>query len=101
MTEQNHLSRVWDIIERARIGMLTTQFSGGLRARPLEMRADSDVGLIWFLTDVRGAKDGGDVPHGHLGGPNGCGADVEPHPDLGHLHPLHVHGAVGEVALDV
>ena len=57
MTEQNHLSRVWDIIERARIGMLTTQFSGGLRARPLEMRADSDVGLIWFLTDVRGAKD--------------------------------------------
>lgn len=57
MTEQNPLSRVWDIIEKARVGMLTTQFSGGLRARPLEARADRDTGMIWFVTDVRGAKD--------------------------------------------
>ena len=57
MTEQNHISRAWDIIEKARIGMLTTQFAGGLRARPLEARADRDAGLIWFVTDVRGAKD--------------------------------------------
>ena len=57
MTKQNHISRAWDIIEKARIGMLTTQFSGGLRARPLEARADRDAGLIWFVTDVRGAKD--------------------------------------------
>ena len=57
MTEENHISRVWDIIEKARVGMLTTQFSGGLRARPLEARADRDAGIIWFVTDVRGAKD--------------------------------------------
>jgi len=57
MTKQNHISRAWDIIEKARIGMLTTQFASGLRARPLEARADRDVGLIWFVTDVRGAKD--------------------------------------------
>ena len=57
MTQQNHNSRVWDIIEKARVGMLTTQFSGGLRARPLEARADRNAGIIWFLTDVRGAKD--------------------------------------------
>ena len=57
MTEQNQISRVWDIIEKARVGMLTTQFSGGLRARPLEARADRDAGVIWFVTDVRGAKD--------------------------------------------
>lgn len=37
--------------------MVTTQFNGGLRARPLEARADRDAGVIWFLTDVRGAKD--------------------------------------------
>jgi len=37
--------------------MLTTQFDGGLRARPLEARADRDAGVIWFVTDVRGAKD--------------------------------------------
>ena len=57
MTEQNHISRVWDIIEKTRVGMLTTQFSGGLRARPLEARADRETGIIWFVTDVRGAKD--------------------------------------------
>ena len=57
MTKQNHISRVWDIIEKAGVGMLTTRFAGGLRARPLEARADRDVGLIWFVTDVRGAKD--------------------------------------------
>lgn len=57
MTERNHVSRVWDIVEKARVGMLTTQFGGGLRARPLEARVDRDAGIIWFLTDVRGAKD--------------------------------------------
>ena len=57
MTKQDHISRAWDIIEKARIGMLTTQFAGGLRARPLEARADRDAGLIWFVTDLRGAKD--------------------------------------------
>ena len=57
MTEQSHISRVWDIVEKARVGMLTTRFAGGLRARPLEARADRDAGIIWFVTDVRGAKD--------------------------------------------
>ena len=57
MTKQNHISRVWDIVEKAPVGMLTTRFSGGLRARPLEARADRDAGIIWFVTDVRGTKD--------------------------------------------
>lgn len=51
------VSRVWDIVEKIRVGMLTTQFSGGLRARPLEARVDREAGVIWFVTDVRGAKD--------------------------------------------
>ena len=57
MTNHTHISRVWDIIEKAPVGMLTTRFTGGLRARPLEARADRDAGIIWFVTDVRGAKD--------------------------------------------
>ena len=57
MTGQNRISRIWDIVEKARVGMLTTRFAGGLRARPLEARADRDAGIIWFVTDVRGAKD--------------------------------------------
>ena len=57
MTHQNHISRVWDIVEKTRVGMLTTRFAGGLRARPLEARLDRDAGIIWFVTDVRGTKD--------------------------------------------
>ena len=57
MTKQNHISRVWDIIENSGVGMLTTRFAGGLRARPLEARVDRDAGIIWFVTDVRGTKD--------------------------------------------
>src|SRR5437588_3134332 len=57
MTEQNHISRVWDVIEKARVGMLTTRFPGGLRARPLEARPDRDAGLIWFVTDLRSGKE--------------------------------------------
>ena len=37
--------------------MMTTRFSGGLRARPLEARADRDETTIWFLSDRRAAKD--------------------------------------------
>ena len=50
-------ARVWDIIEKVGVAMLTTQFAGGLRARPLEARPDREAGIIWFLTDVRSAKD--------------------------------------------
>jgi general stress protein 26 len=57
MVKQNELSRVWDIIEKVGVGMLTTRFGGGLRARPLEPRPDRAKHLIWFVTDVRGAKD--------------------------------------------
>ena len=57
MTKQSHISRAWDIVEKARVGMLTTKFGGCLRARPLEARADREAGIIWFVTDVRGTKD--------------------------------------------
>jgi general stress protein 26 len=49
--------RIWDVVEKAGVCMMTTRFSGGLRARPLEARADRDAGTIWFLTDRRAAKD--------------------------------------------
>ena len=56
MAEQEAISRVWDIIEQAGVGMLTTRFGGGLRARPLEPRPERDEGAIYFVTDVRGAQ---------------------------------------------
>jgi general stress protein 26 len=59
MSEQRNdkLDQVWDIIEKVRIGMLTTQSPNGLRARPLEARPERDAGLIWFVTDVRSRKE--------------------------------------------
>jgi general stress protein 26 len=54
---EHNVDRVWDIIEKVGVTMLTTQFSGGLRARPLEARPGRDAGLIWFVTDVRSGKE--------------------------------------------
>jgi general stress protein 26 len=56
MTEQNHLCRVWDLIEKIGVCMLTTRFAGGLRARPFEARVDRDAGHIVFVTDLHSAK---------------------------------------------
>ena len=56
MTEQDPLWRVWDLIEKVGVCMLTTQFTGGLRARPIEARVDRDAGHIVFVTDMHSAK---------------------------------------------
>jgi general stress protein 26 len=52
-----HEQRIWQLLETTGVGMLTTQFAEGLRARPLEPRPDRDNGVIYFITDVRGLKD--------------------------------------------
>jgi general stress protein 26 len=57
MSEQCNIDRVWDIIEKVGVCMLTTQFAGGLRARPIETRPDRDADLIFFVTDVHSAKE--------------------------------------------
>jgi general stress protein 26 len=57
MAEPDHLDRVWQIIERVSVCMLTTQFTGGLRARPVEARPDRKAGLICFVTDLNSAKE--------------------------------------------
>jgi general stress protein 26 len=57
MALESPTDRVWDIVEKIGVGMLTTRFAGGLRARPLEARPDRSAGIIWFVTDVRGLKD--------------------------------------------
>lgn len=57
MDEKPNISRVWDIIEKVGVCMLTTQSAGELRARPLEARPDRDAGLIRFVTDIRSGKE--------------------------------------------
>ena len=57
MSKNDHIDRVWDIIKKVGVCMLTTQFAGGLRARPLEARPDRDAGVICFVTDIDSAKE--------------------------------------------
>jgi general stress protein 26 len=57
MAKQDSLERVWDIIGRVGVCMLTTHAAAGLRARPVEARPDRDAGIIWFVTDLRSAKE--------------------------------------------
>jgi general stress protein 26 len=57
MADQDHRSRVWDVIERVPVAMLTTHFADGLRARPVEPRPERAAGLIWIVTDLRSAKE--------------------------------------------
>jgi general stress protein 26 len=52
-----HLHRVWQVIERVGVCMLTTLSDGGLRARPVEPRLDRAAGLIWIVTDRRSGKE--------------------------------------------
>ena len=57
MSKKDNIDRVWDIIEKVGVCMLTTQFVGGLRARPLEARPNRDADLIFFVTDIHSAKE--------------------------------------------
>jgi len=57
MAERDPFQRVWDVIEKVSVCMLTTRFDGGLRARPVEARPDRDAGLIWFVTDRCSGKE--------------------------------------------
>ncbi len=57
MADQDRLDRVWEIIERVGVCMLTTHFDKGLRARPVETRPEREAGLLWVVTDRRSAKE--------------------------------------------
>jgi general stress protein 26 len=57
MSRTTGIDRVWDIIDDVGVCMLTTQFGGGLRARPLEARPDREAGMILFVTDIHSAKE--------------------------------------------
>jgi general stress protein 26 len=57
MSEDPHHKRIWDVIERVGVAMLTTHSADGLRARPVEPRPERATGLIWIVTDLRSAKE--------------------------------------------
>ena len=52
MAGDKNIERVWAIVDKAGICMLTTRFGRLLEARPAK-----DHDAIWFLIDVCGLKD--------------------------------------------
>jgi general stress protein 26 len=57
VSDNSHLDRVWDIIERVGVAMLTTHSADAFRARPVEARLERAAGLIWVVTDLRSGKE--------------------------------------------
>jgi general stress protein 26 len=57
MSKTDNIDRVWEIIEKVGVCMLTTRSADGLRARPLEAKPDRDAGLIFFVTDLHSTKE--------------------------------------------
>jgi general stress protein 26 len=57
MSDNPHLDRIWQVIERVGVCMLTTHSANGFRARPTEPRPDRAAGLIWIVTDLRSGKE--------------------------------------------
>src|SRR5262245_35294662 len=57
VSARDHIDRIWQLVEQVGVCMLTTQFAGGLRARPVEARPDRNAGLIFVVTDVGSAKE--------------------------------------------
>ena len=57
MRRQENIDRVWEIIEKVGVCMLTTRFAGGLRARPLEARPERETGIVWVVTDLHCDKE--------------------------------------------
>jgi general stress protein 26 len=58
-SKQNQIERVWELVEKIGVCMLTTQAADRLHARPVEARADvtdKAAGLIYVVTDVRSHK---------------------------------------------
>ncbi|HZP76875.1 MAG TPA: pyridoxamine 5'-phosphate oxidase family protein [Pseudolabrys sp.] len=63
----DHHARVWDIMERVGVCMLTTRFADGLRARPVEARPDRKNGVLYFVTDARSGKEHEIAEHHEVG----------------------------------
>ena len=56
-SDQGNVDRIWEVIEKARVCMMATQFGDGLRVRPMEALPERDENVICFITDRRGLRE--------------------------------------------
>ena len=57
MATANDTDRVWDLMKKIHMCMLTTRDGEELRSRPMAAFVRRDEGLVYFLTDARRHKD--------------------------------------------
>ena len=53
----NEVERVWDLMEKISICMLTTWDGNNLHSRPMDARSRRAENAIYFLTDARHQSD--------------------------------------------
>jgi len=56
MSSPEHKRKIWQLIEKMKIGMLTTRHGNDLRARPMYLVQDDYDGTLWFFTDLDDEK---------------------------------------------
>ena len=56
MITQEQKNELWSIIEKIKVGMLTTHDGQEYRSRPMHIVQDSFDGSLWFFTDSQSAK---------------------------------------------
>jgi len=56
-TGNENVERVWDLMEKISICMLTTWDGNNLHSRPMDARSRRNENTIYFLTDARQHKD--------------------------------------------
>lgn len=50
MTTHDDTTKLWDMIDKIRVAMLTTEHDGTLESRPMSAFSDREARLIWFIT---------------------------------------------------
>ncbi len=56
MSSPEHKAKIWNMIKPMKVGMLATEVSGALRARPMHLVQDAYDGTLWFFTSKDSAK---------------------------------------------
>lgn len=58
VSDRDDIARVWQLMKKIDICMFATRDGEKIRARPMSARPHEERNTIYFLTDVRGHKDG-------------------------------------------
>jgi len=56
MSSPEHKAKVWNMVKEIKVGMLTTEVSGSLHARPMHIVQDEYDGTLWFFTSKASSK---------------------------------------------